>query len=113
MNTLTDNKIKVAIKKAAGNSLPRQLMLHDVMFEHKKKLIAVRLRNNYTMIFPLTEFPLLLKASVAQREHWRLIAGGVGVHWPELDEDLSVKGFIQEHIRKSKSFIARNELVVG
>jgi hypothetical protein len=44
---------------------------------------------------PLAWFPRLLGASVAQRSDWRLIGGGEGIHWDELDEDLSVRGLLK------------------
>jgi hypothetical protein len=40
---------------------------------------------------PLAWFPRLLDATDAQRASWRLIGGGVGTHWPEIDEDISVE----------------------
>lgn len=39
---------------------------------------------------PLEWFPRLRDASPEQRQHWRLIGKGVGVHWPEIDEDIAV-----------------------
>jgi hypothetical protein len=42
---------------------------------------------------PLDWFPRLRKASRAQRGKWRLI-GGIGIHWEELDEDISVEGLL-------------------
>lgn len=39
---------------------------------------------------PLEWFPRLRDASEAQRRNWRLIGKGIGVHWPEIDEDIAV-----------------------
>lgn len=39
---------------------------------------------------PLKWSERLLRATAQQRAHWRLIGGGVGVHWPDVDEDISV-----------------------
>lgn len=39
---------------------------------------------------PLEWFPRLRDASVTQRKNWRLIGKGIGVHWPEIDEDVAV-----------------------
>jgi len=39
---------------------------------------------------PLEWFPRLRDASEAQRKNWRLIGKGIGVHWPEVDEDIAV-----------------------
>lgn len=43
---------------------------------------------------PLAWFPKLLRATPAQRNKFRLIGEGIGIHWPELDEDLSVAGIL-------------------
>ena len=44
---------------------------------------------------PLAYFPRLLRASPEQRARWRLIGDGRGVHWEDLDEDLSVAGLLR------------------
>ena len=44
---------------------------------------------------PLAWFPRLLAASPAEREKFELLGGGVGIHWPDLDEDLSVDGLLR------------------
>lgn len=43
---------------------------------------------------PLEWFPRLRDATDRQRENWRLIGKGVGVHWPEIDEDIAVSTLI-------------------
>ena len=43
---------------------------------------------------PLAWFPRLLSASPAQRKNWRLIGGGVGIHWDDVDEDISVRSLL-------------------
>jgi hypothetical protein len=42
----------------------------------------------------LTWFPRLQKASPEQRQKWRLIGGGVGIHWEAVDEDISVESLL-------------------
>lgn len=44
---------------------------------------------------PLAWFPRLLKADAAQLNHWRLIGRGQGIHWPDIDEDISVAGLLR------------------
>src|SRR5260370_2144252 len=39
---------------------------------------------------PLTRFPLLVDATPAARDHWRLIGQGEGIHWDDVDEDVSI-----------------------
>jgi hypothetical protein len=41
-------------------------------------------------------FPRLRKANAKQLRHWRLIGGGVGIHWPDVDEDLSTEGLLRD-----------------
>ena len=43
---------------------------------------------------PLAWFPRLRDASLEQRRNWRLIGGGVGVHWPDVDEDISAASLL-------------------
>lgn len=43
---------------------------------------------------PLEWFPVLLKANEAQRNNWRLIGGGEGIHWDDLDEDILVDALL-------------------
>lgn len=43
---------------------------------------------------PLEWFPRLLKATGRQRKQWRLIGGRIGIHWPEVDEDISVESLL-------------------
>ncbi len=45
--------------------------------------------------FPLRWFPRLAKANPEQLNHWQLIGSGTGLHWPELDEDISAEGLLQ------------------
>lgn len=46
---------------------------------------------------PLEWFPRLRDASPAQRQHWRLIGKGIGVNWPEIDEDIAVNTLMRNH----------------
>jgi hypothetical protein len=43
---------------------------------------------------PLAWFPRLQQASPAQRRNWRLIGAGVGIHWPDVDEDISAASLL-------------------
>ena len=50
------------------------------------------LADGRTISAPLAWFPRLFAASTAQRSNWQLIGRGYGVHWPEVDEDISILG---------------------
>jgi hypothetical protein len=52
--------------------------------------LVVHLEDGRSLSAPLEWFPRLRDASPEQRENWRLIGQGVGINWPDLDEDLSV-----------------------
>ena len=43
---------------------------------------------------PLAWFPRLCTATTEQRAHWRLLGRGAGIHWPDLDEDISVQALL-------------------
>jgi Protein of unknown function (DUF2442) len=57
--------------------------------------LIVTLADGRAMSAPLVWFPRLLNASAEQRKRWQLIGGGEGIHWPELDEDLSIAGLLR------------------
>jgi len=54
-----------------------------------KDMIAVDLRDGRTISVPLTWYPKLLRTTSKQRSNWEICGGGYGIHWPEIDEDLS------------------------
>jgi hypothetical protein len=56
--------------------------------------LCVELSDGRTVSAPLAWFPRLLHGSVAERQNWRLIGQGEGIHWPDLDEDISVRGLV-------------------
>jgi hypothetical protein len=56
--------------------------------------LTVELADGRTIVVPLAWFPRLLSATPAERANWRLIGGGEGIHWPDLDEDISVASLL-------------------
>ena len=56
--------------------------------------LSVDLSDGRTLAVPLAWYPRLLNASSEERRHWRLIARGRGIHWEDLDEDISVAGLL-------------------
>jgi len=56
--------------------------------------LTVDLTDGRTISVPLAWFPRLLHGSGAERKNWRLIAQGEGIHWTDLDEDISVEGLL-------------------
>ncbi len=57
-------------------------------------MLEVALGDGRTIAAPLAWFPRLLHGTAAERAHARLIGQGEGLHWPELDEDLSVEALL-------------------
>jgi Protein of unknown function (DUF2442) len=57
-------------------------------------LLRVALADGRELAVPLEWFPRLRDATPAQRQHWRLIGRGQGIHWPDVDEDISVRGLL-------------------
>ncbi len=57
--------------------------------------LVVDLMDGRTISVPLTWYPKLLHATQQQRSHWEICGGGYGIHWPEVDEDLSTEGLLR------------------
>ena len=64
----------------------------DVRFTDDE--LVVDLLDGRTISVPLVWYPRLLSASPAQRSNWRMAGGGFGIHWPDIDEDLSTEGLL-------------------
>jgi hypothetical protein len=60
-----------------------------------KNSLSVSLRDGRTITVPLAWYPRLLSASPAERKNWRVAGGGYGIHWPDIDEDLSTEGLLR------------------
>lgn len=59
-----------------------------------RDLLHVTLADGREVSAPLVWFPRLVGASEQQRGNWRLIGGGIGIHWPDVDEDVSVESLL-------------------
>jgi hypothetical protein len=56
--------------------------------------LVADLADGRTIAVPLAWFPRLAHGTPTERAKWRLIAGGEGIHWPDLDEDISVESLL-------------------
>jgi hypothetical protein len=65
--------------------------------------LAVRLEDGRTIIVPLEWFPKLRDATPAQLGTYRLVGQGIGIHWPDLDEDLSVRGLLLPELAQRRT----------
>jgi hypothetical protein len=57
--------------------------------------LSVPLKDGRTITVPLAWYPKLLHASKEQRNNWKIAGAGYGIHWPDLDEDLSTEGLLR------------------
>ena len=56
--------------------------------------LSVDLNDGRTIAVPLAWYPRLMHATASELQNWRLIGQGYGIHWEELDEDISVEGLL-------------------
>jgi len=56
--------------------------------------LGVSLTDGRRLYVPLVWYPRLLRATSEQRQNWEFIGDGEGIHWPDVDEDLSVAGML-------------------
>jgi hypothetical protein len=56
--------------------------------------LVVHLENGRSLTVPTEWFPRLREATPEQQSRWRLIGPGTGIHWSDLDEDISVAGLL-------------------
>jgi hypothetical protein len=56
--------------------------------------LCVTLADGREVVVPLEWFPTLSKATDEERRQWRLIGGGIGIHWEPIDEDISVESLL-------------------
>ena len=57
--------------------------------------LSVALMDGRTISVPLVWYPRLLNASETERKNWLISGGGYGIHWPDIDEDLSTEGLLR------------------
>jgi hypothetical protein len=56
--------------------------------------LVVELRDGRRMSVPIEWYPRLAEGRPSERRRWELIGPGIGIHWPDLDEDISVEGLL-------------------
>ena len=57
--------------------------------------LVVELRDGRVVFVPLAWYPRLAEGSPRERRRWELLGPGIGIHWPDLDEDISIDGLLQ------------------
>ena len=72
---------------------PADIRVRDVQIDADR--LTVDLMDGRTIAVPLAWYPRLLAATPEQRAHWEIAGGGYGIHWPDIDEDLSTDGLLR------------------
>jgi len=101
---------------SSGASSAEVLATYVVVGEEE---LTVSLTDGRRLTLPVTWFPRLKHGTPAERNNWELIGDCVGIHWPDLDEDLSVEGFLagrkslesQKSLNRWLAYRARGEKV--
>src|SRR5687767_9727508 len=98
----TSSKRKV-VDKPSTDPLEKLIYEKGLRITHivavkKEVSLVVFLNNGKTISVRLSPFARLKKGTQKQLDQWQLISKGVGIHWAELDEDISLKGLIQQLI---------------
>ncbi|HLY55160.1 MAG TPA: DUF2442 domain-containing protein [Stellaceae bacterium] len=73
--------------------LSADIRVRDVRID--KDRLTVDLMDGRSIAVPLAWYPRLADATPAQRDRWEVAGGGFGIHWPEIDEDLSTEGLLR------------------
>ena len=68
--------------------------------------LSVDLIDGRTITVPLAWYARLLHATSEQRANWQICGGGYGIHWPDIDEDLSTEGLLRGSPAARKSLSA-------
>lgn len=72
--------------------VPATALAKSLKFD--KDMMHVNLMDGRIVSVPLAWFPRLRKATAKQRKQYEIAGGGISLHWPELDEDLSIAGLM-------------------
>jgi len=73
-------------------SLQAKTLARSVRFATGRMIVT--LTDDREISVPIAWYPRLEKATTKQRNNWRLIGDGEGIHWPDIDEDLPVAGIL-------------------
>lgn len=90
----SSNKTRVELRRPGKRSSAIRVEPLAVDVTFTDDLLQVTLLDGREVSAPLQWFPRLLGATSKQRRNWRLIGGGVGIHWEDVDEDISVEGLL-------------------
>ncbi|MDH5380554.1 MAG: DUF2442 domain-containing protein, partial [Cyclobacteriaceae bacterium] len=95
MNSLDDIQNKQSADPFDVLIFEKGIRAKNLLIDKELDLLVVVLNNGIVLKMHLYDYPVLQGATLQQLEDWELIGDGVGVRWKQLDEDLSIKGFIK------------------
>ena len=98
VNKITNKHSKDPIDKLV---FEKGLRIKHLITDKSLNVIVVVLNNGNVLKLKISDIPGLKHANEKQLKNWKLISGGVGIEWEELDEDLSLKGFINSAVLNS------------
>ena len=97
MSTLKNKRMDIRAKDPIDILVfEKGLRIKKAIIDKELDLIGVILNNGKILESKLSHYPKLKEATEQQLEKWQLISNGIGISWKDLDEDLSVKGFIHQ-----------------
>jgi hypothetical protein len=82
-----------------------ELLIQHVSFSEDAMSIAFNRGPN--VVVPIAQFKRLKVATPTDRNEWQLIGGGIGIHWPKVDEDLSVENILTAYSRSKREQYAQ------
>lgn len=91
MSTLVESQSKPKLKFRRSYR-PTTALAKTVKF--RDEMMEVYLTDGRIINVPIIWFPLLHEATAEQRERYEIGGGGISLHWPEIDEDISVAGLL-------------------
>jgi Protein of unknown function (DUF2442) len=82
-----------------------EVLIKQVTFSNDT--MTTTFNDGVSVSVPLTQFPRLSSAPKDDRNQWELIGDGEGVHWPKIDEDLSIENILAAYSRSKREQYAR------
>jgi len=77
----------------SAHSDTADIRVKSVTIDHER--LVVELRDGRAIAAPIAWYPRLKNATPEQRANWQIAGGGYGIHWPDVDEDLSTEGLLR------------------
>lgn len=86
------------------NTLTHNIDMRIKAVDFKDEMIVVSLMDGRIISVPLIFYPRLFNATAQQRNNWQICGGGYGIHWADIDEDLSAEGLLLGQPAPAKEF---------